>query len=310
MAAQAPQAKKKILQEFREFLNQGDFVTIAVGLIIALYFQQIINAILAGASTWSVGRVDVGVRARRPGSRRPAPGARRGPARDRGRRTPRRRGRTPADGPGPGLRPRSSAIGRHDDRPALVAIGASRSERMTSTETSGWSPSATRTALASGPIASNPTASELDSPRSGSGFTTRRSARQSIAASTRRGVAPEHDDDLLDPGLGEGVEDVLEDRPAADRREQLAAPEARPGARRQDEPDRRHPDPHRQPSRSRRALDRGLRPAPAPARASARRSRRSARRRSRRGSPGPSRPAPGRQGRARPARAAGRAPPR
>ena len=49
MAAQAPQAKKKgVLQEFKEFLNQGDFITIAVGLIIALYFQQIINAILAG----------------------------------------------------------------------------------------------------------------------------------------------------------------------------------------------------------------------------------------------------------------------
>ncbi len=49
MAAQAPQAKKKgVLQEFKEFLNQGDFVTIAVGLIIALYFQQIINAILVG----------------------------------------------------------------------------------------------------------------------------------------------------------------------------------------------------------------------------------------------------------------------
>ena len=48
MATQPPQAKKGILQEFKEFLNQGDFVTIAVGLIIALYFQQIINAILVG----------------------------------------------------------------------------------------------------------------------------------------------------------------------------------------------------------------------------------------------------------------------
>jgi large conductance mechanosensitive channel len=48
MSTQAPQAKKGIIQEFKEFLNQGDFVTIAVGLIIALYFQQIINAILVG----------------------------------------------------------------------------------------------------------------------------------------------------------------------------------------------------------------------------------------------------------------------
>ena len=41
---------------------------------------------------------------------------------------------------------------------------------MTAAETSGWSPSATRTAPASGPIASNPTCSELDRPRSGSGI--------------------------------------------------------------------------------------------------------------------------------------------
>ena len=47
MTAQ-PQAKKGFVQEFKDFLNQGDFVTIAVGLIIALYFQQIINAILVG----------------------------------------------------------------------------------------------------------------------------------------------------------------------------------------------------------------------------------------------------------------------
>ena len=48
MAAHPPQAKKGLIQEFKEFLNQGDFVTIAVGLIIALYFQQIVNAVLAG----------------------------------------------------------------------------------------------------------------------------------------------------------------------------------------------------------------------------------------------------------------------
>ena len=50
MAAQpTPQAKKKsIWEQFKEFLNQGDFVTIAVGLVIALYFKAIVDAILAG----------------------------------------------------------------------------------------------------------------------------------------------------------------------------------------------------------------------------------------------------------------------
>ena len=48
MAAHPPQVKRSILQEFKEFLNQGDFVTIAVGLIIALYFQKIVDSILAG----------------------------------------------------------------------------------------------------------------------------------------------------------------------------------------------------------------------------------------------------------------------
>ena len=48
MATQPPQAKKSLLQQFKEFLNQGDFVTIAVGLIIALYFAKIVDAILNG----------------------------------------------------------------------------------------------------------------------------------------------------------------------------------------------------------------------------------------------------------------------
>ena len=47
MATPAP-AKKNIFEEFRDFLNQGDFVTIAVGLVIALYFQQIVDSILVG----------------------------------------------------------------------------------------------------------------------------------------------------------------------------------------------------------------------------------------------------------------------
>jgi large conductance mechanosensitive channel len=48
MAVNARPAKKGIWEEFKEFLNQGDFITIAVGLIIALYFQHIVDAILAG----------------------------------------------------------------------------------------------------------------------------------------------------------------------------------------------------------------------------------------------------------------------
>ena len=48
MAANAPQGRKGIVREFREFLNQGDFITIAVGLIIALYFQKIVDAVLNG----------------------------------------------------------------------------------------------------------------------------------------------------------------------------------------------------------------------------------------------------------------------
>ncbi len=47
MATPVP-AKKNIWEEFKEFLNRGDFLTIAVGLVIALYFQQIINALLVG----------------------------------------------------------------------------------------------------------------------------------------------------------------------------------------------------------------------------------------------------------------------
>ena len=47
MAQQAP-AKQGMWQEFKEFLNKGDIVTIAVGLVIALYFVKIVDAILNG----------------------------------------------------------------------------------------------------------------------------------------------------------------------------------------------------------------------------------------------------------------------
>jgi large conductance mechanosensitive channel len=39
---------KKMLDEFKTFINKGDVVTIAVGLILALYFTKIVNALLEG----------------------------------------------------------------------------------------------------------------------------------------------------------------------------------------------------------------------------------------------------------------------
>jgi large conductance mechanosensitive channel len=39
---------KKLWAEFKDFLNQGDFVTIAVGLIIALQVKAIVDAIIGG----------------------------------------------------------------------------------------------------------------------------------------------------------------------------------------------------------------------------------------------------------------------
>lgn len=39
---------KSMLDEFKEFMSKGDVVTIAVGLILALYFQKIVEALLDG----------------------------------------------------------------------------------------------------------------------------------------------------------------------------------------------------------------------------------------------------------------------
>ncbi|MET0143827.1 MAG: large conductance mechanosensitive channel protein MscL [Ilumatobacteraceae bacterium] len=39
---------KKYLAEFKEFINKGDVVTIAVGLVMALYFKAIVDAVLEG----------------------------------------------------------------------------------------------------------------------------------------------------------------------------------------------------------------------------------------------------------------------
>ena len=39
---------KKILDEYKDFVNKGNVVTIAVGLVMALYFKVIIDAIVEG----------------------------------------------------------------------------------------------------------------------------------------------------------------------------------------------------------------------------------------------------------------------
>lgn len=36
------------LDEFKDFINKGDVITIAVGLVMALYFQKIVDAVLDG----------------------------------------------------------------------------------------------------------------------------------------------------------------------------------------------------------------------------------------------------------------------
>ena len=36
------------MKEFKDFINNGNVVTIAVGLVIALYFQKIVDAVLDG----------------------------------------------------------------------------------------------------------------------------------------------------------------------------------------------------------------------------------------------------------------------
>lgn len=39
---------KNMVDEFKDFVNKGDVVTIAVGLIMALYFAKIVDALLEG----------------------------------------------------------------------------------------------------------------------------------------------------------------------------------------------------------------------------------------------------------------------
>ena len=39
---------KDFIKEYRDFINKGDVVTVAVGLVMALYFKAIVDAIIAG----------------------------------------------------------------------------------------------------------------------------------------------------------------------------------------------------------------------------------------------------------------------
>ncbi len=39
---------KKYLDEFKDFINKGDVIIVAVGLVMALCFKAIVDAVLAG----------------------------------------------------------------------------------------------------------------------------------------------------------------------------------------------------------------------------------------------------------------------
>ena len=42
---------KSMIEEFKAFINKGDVVMIAVGLVLALYFKAIVDALIAGVIT-------------------------------------------------------------------------------------------------------------------------------------------------------------------------------------------------------------------------------------------------------------------
>ena len=42
---------KNMVAEFKDFINKGDVVTIAVGLVLALYFKQIVDKFIEGVIT-------------------------------------------------------------------------------------------------------------------------------------------------------------------------------------------------------------------------------------------------------------------
>ena len=39
---------RKLIKDFGDFINKGNVLTIAIGLVMALYFQQIVNAFMDG----------------------------------------------------------------------------------------------------------------------------------------------------------------------------------------------------------------------------------------------------------------------
>jgi large conductance mechanosensitive channel len=48
---------KSMLAEFKEFINKGDVVIIAVGLVMALYFKTIVDKLLEGVITPIIGAI-------------------------------------------------------------------------------------------------------------------------------------------------------------------------------------------------------------------------------------------------------------
>ncbi len=42
---------KNMIDEFKDFINKGDVVMIAVGLVMALYFKKIVDALIDGVIT-------------------------------------------------------------------------------------------------------------------------------------------------------------------------------------------------------------------------------------------------------------------
>ena len=74
--------------------------------------------------------------------------------------------------------------------------------------------------------AAAPRASELERPRPGSGFTTRDvDGGHVTAVLRRRGVAAQHDDEVVDARCADPVDDVLEQRPAVERGKDLRGAE-------------------------------------------------------------------------------------
>jgi large conductance mechanosensitive channel len=50
-ALEEGQPMKKMLDEFKDFINKGDVITIAVGLVLALYFKTIVDKFIEGVIT-------------------------------------------------------------------------------------------------------------------------------------------------------------------------------------------------------------------------------------------------------------------